>query len=353
VLCENGGGIGRIDKGKAVALAGGAAMILMNQKSDGFSTLAEAHVLPATHVSYAAGLKIKAYINSATAPTATILFKGTVIGESSAPTIASFSSRGPSKASPGILKPDIIGPGVSILAAWPVPLDNSTNSKSTFNVISGTSMSCPHLSGIAALLKSSHPEWSPAAIKSAIMTTADVLNLEGKQIVDQTLLPADIFATGAGHVNPSKANNPGLVYDIQPDDYIPYLCGLNYTDENVGVIVQRAGVKCKEVGTIPEAQLNYPSFSLILGSSSQTYTRTVTNVGGANSTYTLEVLVPQGIGMEISPPNITFTEVNQKANYRVTFFQQGNKVIGDFSQGHLKWVSNQYSVRSPISVIFE
>lgn len=159
----------------------------------------------------------------------------------------------------------------------------------------------PHLSGIAALLKSSHPDWSPAAIKSAIMTTADILNLEGNHVVDQTLLPADIFATGAGHVNPSKANNPGLVYDIQPDNYIPYLCGLNYTDEMVGVIVQHAGVKCSEVGTIPEAQLNYPSFSLILGSSSQTYTRTVTNVGQANTSYTLEVLVPQGIGMEISP----------------------------------------------------
>jgi subtilisin family serine protease len=329
------------------------AMILMNQKSDGFSTLADAHVLPATHVSYAAELKIKAYINSATAPTATILFKGTVIGESSAPTIASFSSRGPSIESPGILKPDIIGPGVSILAAWPVPLDNNTNSKSTFNIISGTSMSCPHLSGIAALLKSSHPDWSPAAIKSAIMTTADLLNLKGNKIVDERLLPADIFATGAGHVNPSKANNPGLVYDIQPDDYIPYLCGLNYTDEMVGVIVQRTGVKCSEVGTITEAQLNYPSFSLILGSSSQTYTRTVTNVGRANSTYTPEFLVPQGICMSISPPKITFTEVNQKANYLVTFIPENGRVIQRFSQGYLKWVSDRYSVRSPISVIFE
>jgi subtilisin family serine protease len=353
VLCERGGESGRIVKGEVVALAGGAAMILINQEADGFSTLADAHVLPATHVSYSAGLKIKAYINSSSAPTATILFKGTIIGESSAPTVASFSSRGPSTASPGILKPDIIGPGVNILAAWPVPLDNKTNLKSTFNVISGTSMSCPHLSGIAALLKSSHPNWSPAAIKSAIMTTADLLNLEGKKIADQRLLPADIFATGAGHVNPSRANNPGLVYDIQPDDYIPYLCGLNYTDEMVGVIVQRPRVKCSEVGSIPEAQLNYPSFSIILGSSSQTYTRTVTNVGRANSTYTLEVALPTGIALAVGPSEITFTEVNQKATYSVTFIPQSNRVIQSFSQGYLKWVSDRYSVRSPISVIFE
>ncbi|GLT62912.1 hypothetical protein SLA2020_355140 [Shorea laevis] len=352
VLCERGL-VGGIDKGSAVALAGGAAMILMNTEVYGFSVFAETHVLPATHVSYAAGLKIKAYINSTPTPTATILFKGTVIGDqSSAPTVASFSARGPSKQSPGILKPDIIGPGVNILAAWTVAMENNTYSQSTFKMISGTSMSCPHLSGIAALLKSSHPNWSPAAIKSAIMTTADSLNLEGKPIGDETLLPADVLATGAGHVNPSKANDPGLVYDIQPDDYIPYLCGLNYTDEMVGVIVQRTGViKCSEVKRIPEAQLNYPSFSITLGSSSRSYTRTVTNVGRASSSYTPVVLAPQGIGINIEPLKITFTEVNQKATYNVTFIPTGSVKQG-FSQGYLKWVSDQYSVRSPISVTF-
>ncbi|GLT64280.1 hypothetical protein SLA2020_367840 [Shorea laevis] len=332
----------------------------MNKELDGFSVFAEPHVLPATHVSYAAGLKIKAYINSTSAPTATILFKGTLIGDksSSAPTVASFSSRGPSKQSPGILKPDIIGPGVNILAAWPVSMENNMNSLSTFKMISGTSISCPHLSGIAALLKSSHPDWSPAAIKFAIMTTADSLNLEGKPIGDEALLP-DIFATDTGHVNPSKANDPGLVYDIQPEDYIPCLCGLNYTDEMVGVIlhVQRVGIiKCSQAKSIPEAQLNYPSFSIIMGSSNdnQTYTRTVTNVGRANSSYTLDVLAPRGIGgINIWPAVITFTEVNQKVTYTVTFIppSDGVKPQG-FAQGHLTWVSDHYSVRSPIAITF-
>ncbi|PHT36797.1 Cucumisin [Capsicum baccatum] len=81
----------------------------------------------------------------------------------------------------GILKPDIIGPGVNILAAWPTPVGGTITSATavslTFNILSGTSMSCPHLAGVAALLKSAHPNWSPAAIKSAIMTTADYINL--------------------------------------------------------------------------------------------------------------------------------------------------------------------------------
>ncbi|KAJ4712912.1 Subtilisin-like protease [Melia azedarach] len=352
VLCERGGGIGRIAKGIEVKNAGGAAMILMNDELDAFSIDADPHVLPATHVSHDAGLKIKSYINSTATPMAAILFKGTVIGNSLAPAVASFSSRGPNLASPGILKPDIIGPGVSILAAWPFPLDNNTNSKSNFNIMSGTSMACPHLSGIAALLKSSHPSWSPAAIKSAIMTTADILNIGGKPIVDQTLQPADIFATGAGHVNPSRANAPGLVYDIQPDDYIPYLCGLGYSDEEVGILAHRP-VMCSHLGSIPEGQLNYPSFSVTLGKP-QTFTRTVTNVGLANSTYFVTVVAPQGVDVSVKPSKLYFSNVNQEATYTVTFTRTGSgHVIGEFAQGYLNWISTKYSVRSPISVRFE
>ncbi|XP_044464681.1 subtilisin-like protease [Mangifera indica] len=352
VLCERGGGIARIGKGQEVKDAGGAAMILMNDELNAYSTLADPHVLPATHVSYAAGLSIKAYINSTSSPTATILFKGTSIGTKSAPEVSAFSSRGPSLASPGILKPDIIGPGVNILAAWPISVENNTNTKSTFNMISGTSMSCPHLSGVAALVKSAHPEWSPAAIKSAILTTADILNLEGKPIIEQRLLPADIFAVGAGHVNPSKANDPGLVYDIQPDDYIPYLCGLNYTDQQVEAIVQR-NVQCSNVSIISEAELNYPSFSITLQSSTpQTYTRTVTNVGQAQSSYYPQIVAPPGVNVTVKPDGIMFTETNQTAKYSVTFTKSGN-IDAEFAQGYLNWISNEQTVRSPVVVIFE
>ncbi|XP_024173349.1 subtilisin-like protease 4 [Rosa chinensis] len=351
VVCERGGGIERIDKGVEVKNAGGAAMILLNAETDGFSTLADAHVLPAAHVTHAAGLKIKAYINSTATPTATILFKGTVIRDSTSPAVASFSSRGPSQASPGILKPDIIGPGVSILAAWPFPLDNNTKSTSSFNIISGTSMSCPHLSGIAALLKSSHPYWSPAAIKSAIMTSADLLNLQGKRIFDETLQTADILATGAGHVNPSKATDPGLIYDIQPDDYIPYLCGLGYNDTGVSILVHRP-IKCSKVSSIPEGELNYPSFSVKLGPS-QTFTRTVTNVGASYSTYSVKVYAPLGTHVTVKPSTLYFTEVNQKASYSVTFSRTSGGKAGAFTQGFITWASTNHVVRSPVSVLFQ
>ncbi|WVZ11836.1 hypothetical protein V8G54_016366 [Vigna mungo] len=351
VLCETGGGTGRTSKGEEVKRVGGAAMIIMNDESNGFSLSADVHVLPATHVSHDAGHKIIAYINSTETPTATILFKGTVIGNSLSPAVSSFSSRGPNLPSPGILKPDIIGPGVNILAAWPFPLNNHHDSKSTFNILSGTSMSCPHLSGVAALLKSSHPDWSPAAIKSAIMTSADIINSEQKLIVDETLQPADIFAAGSGHVNPSRANDPGLVYDITPDDYIPYLCGLGYGDTEVGIIAHKT-IMCSGISSIPEGELNYPSFSVVLGSP-QTLTRTVTNVGEANSSYVVQVTAPEGVNVKVQPDILNFSEANQKEAYSVSFsrIESGNETA-EYAQGFLQWVSAKHTVRSPILVLF-
>ncbi|KAK6137647.1 hypothetical protein DH2020_028573 [Rehmannia glutinosa] len=319
VLCErNGWESSVLPTIREVNGAGGAAIIFVNQEPEGDSKVLPTVRLPTTLVGYADGLKIKAYMNSTSTPMATLSYKGTVIGDDRAPIVASFSSRGPSLESPGILKPDIIGPGVNILAAWPISIEGNINTRMTFILGSGTSMACPHLSGVAALLKSVHPDWSPATIKSAIMTTADVVNLAHNPIEDQTLQPADVFATGAGHVNPSRANDPGLIYDIEPKDYIPYLCGLQYTNREVAIITQQK-VNCSEISTIPESQLNYPSFSIIFGSQVQTYTRTVTNVGEANSSYVVKISPPPGVHVAVKPDKIDFTESKQKVTYEVTF----------------------------------
>ncbi|CAN4075955.1 unnamed protein product [Withania somnifera] len=350
VMCMEGGGYSRIEKGQAVKDAGGVGMILFTIADYGFTKFADGHVLPALYISYKDGMEILDYMNSTSKPVARIAFQGTIIGDKDAPVVAAFSSRGPSLASPGILKPDIIGPGSNILAAWPTSVDNKTNTKSTFNIISGTSMSCPHLSGVAALLKSTHPTWSPAAIKSAIMTTANTVNLADNPILDERLLPANIFAIGAGHVNPSKANDPGLIYDIQFKDYLPYLCGLNYTNRQVGNLEQRK-VDCNKVKHIPEAQLNYPSFSITLGEISQTYTRTVTNVGETKSSYSVEIALPPGVSVTVKPSTLKFSKLNQKLKYQVTFTRRDNSPNSGIVQGFLKWTSKKYSIRSPIAVV--
>ncbi|CAN0908695.1 Subtilisin-like protease 3 [Linum grandiflorum] len=300
-------------------------------------------------IGYEAGNSIKAYINSTKSPVAKIAFKGTVIRKQNAPQVASFSSRGPSQSSPGIMKPDIVGPGVSTLAAWPTPLEDTKNNNNgselaTFNMISGTSMACPHLSGIAALLRSAHPDWSPAAVKSAMMTTAHPIS-------DEQHLQADMFDMGSGHVNPTGASNPGLVYDIQPEDYVAYLCGLGYNNAQVSTIVQDK-VECSSDKSISEAELNYPTFVVQLSSQPLTYTRTVTNVGKANSVYEVEYTTDEAVSIEVKPARIAFSRLNEKANYSVTFTAKKG-TSARFVQGKLFWVADGYSVRSLFGIILD
>lgn len=76
-------------------------------------------------------------------------------------------------------QPDITAPGLNILAAWteedsPTKLPNDPRIVK-YNLVSGTSMACPHVAATAALLKAIHPTWSSAAIRSAIMTTGKLL----------------------------------------------------------------------------------------------------------------------------------------------------------------------------------
>ncbi|KAG6396985.1 hypothetical protein SASPL_143146 [Salvia splendens] len=197
VMCERGGPIATAAKYEKKA--DGAAMILMNGVSAGYSfNLVANQTLPMLQPSFKDADKIKTYIKRISAPTAKIMF------DHHAPFVASFSSRGPNKQNRGILKPDINELGSNILAAW-------IRNAGQYNITSGTSISCPHLSGVAALLKSTHPDWSPAAVKSVIMTTADRVNRGGQPIEDQNHLAADPYSIGSGHVN-----NPGLVYDLKP-----------------------------------------------------------------------------------------------------------------------------------------
>ncbi|KAF8021521.1 hypothetical protein BT93_G1843 [Corymbia citriodora subsp. variegata] len=347
----------RVKQGQEIKDAGGVAMILANDPYSGYTTFAEPHVLPAVEVSYVAGTEIKKYIETASAPMAAILFKGTQFNGSFAPAVAFFSSRGPNSISPGILKPDIIGPGLNILAGWTSPVDNSTDKKRAFNVISGTSMSCPHLSGVVALLKSAHPDWSPAAIKSAILTTAATSNAKGQPIVDEARRPASIFATGVGHVNVSKAVDPGLIYDTELTDYVPYLCGLNYNDEDVSLIVGKE-VSCSSIESIPDYQLNYPSITLNfvhLGSnvSNVSVKRTVRNVGPANSRYKSVIEPIAGIGsINVSPGELVFTKANETLSYTVNFTRKASPQAVD-AQGSITWVSAQHSVRTAVAVSFK
>ncbi|GJW12769.1 subtilisin-like protease SBT1.3 [Tanacetum coccineum] len=176
-------------------------------------------------------------------------------------------SRGPNAISPTILKPDVVAPGVNILAAWTgdmAPSGLETDERRVkYNILSGTSMSCPHVSGVAAWLMARHPDWSVAAIKSALMTTAYTHDNTFEPLIDSsTGRPTSAYDHGAGHINPSKALDPGLVYDIGPQDYFNFLCSQGLTRTELSVFAKFSNRTCKYSLSSP-SDLNYPALSVV------------------------------------------------------------------------------------------
>ncbi|KAG0495322.1 hypothetical protein HPP92_000013 [Vanilla planifolia] len=339
--------------GDIVQKAGGLGVIVIS--GQGNYTQPRISVIPASHVTSDDGTKIEEYFLSSPNATAAIISRGTQFGVKPAPAVAIFSGRGPSLQNGDIIKPDIIAPGVNILVASPSG-SNSTGKQATFVFQSGTSMATPHVAGIAALLKHNHPTWSAAAIQSAIMTTANPRDLDGNRITDQVKGKiATAFDMGSGMVNPLAANDPGLIYDIKPHDYIRYLCGSwLFSDNDVSAIV-RGNISCSTVRGIEPKDLNYPSIGVILSSISPkvTVTRTVTNVGDADSVYKLYFNDPKGVRIDVSPKELSFKTVGETQNYNVTIsFKTVPMPPGDHSEGQLGWVSGKHLVRSPIAVTF-
>ncbi|GFQ08847.1 subtilisin-like protease [Phtheirospermum japonicum] len=351
VVCDRGISP-RVEKGSVVKAAGGVGMILANTAESGEEMVADSHLLPAVAVGRKSGDLIREYVRTARKPMAVLSFGGTVVNVKPSPVVAAFSSRGPNMVTPEILKPDVIGPGVNILAAWsqavgPTGLEKDSR-KTQFNIMSGTSMSCPHISGLAALLKAAHPDWSPSAIKSALMTTAytvDNTNSPLRDAADYSL--STPHAHGAGHVEPHKALSPGLVYDATPEDYVSFLCSLDYKPEMVQLIAKRPNVTCAQRFRNP-GQLNYPSFSVLFGKSKVVrYSRELTNVGAPGSVYAVSVEGPANVAVSVKPAKLVFGNVGDKKRYTVTFVSKSG---ARNAFGSIVWKNGLlHEVRSPIS----
>ncbi|GLJ50019.1 hypothetical protein SUGI_1063960 [Cryptomeria japonica] len=302
------------------------------------------------------GVGLVKYASSDSSPVVEVQLGLTSLGVKPAPSMASFSSRGPYPPSPNIMKPDVTAPGVNILAAW---LPNTTEGDN-YAILSGTSMSCPHVAGLAVLMKAIHSEWSPAAIKSAIMTTSYTLSNSNKAIMDLGYSgnPATPFDMGAGHVDPNKAVDPGLVYDISVEDYANYLCTLNYTTKQIQSITGTP-VSCPSGLDLGSDGLNYPSFTAIFNknatsSSSSTFKRTLTNVGDDISYYNAVLEVPKGLKVQVIPNAVEFKKKFEKVNFTVVVEVEegvGNEFV---LYGYLSWVDeNGHKVKSPVLALFQ
>ncbi|KAL9149373.1 hypothetical protein ABFS82_12G106200 [Erythranthe guttata] len=293
----------------------------------------------------AAGLKakdfdsIQTYFNSTKSSEVNIQTSETV-RNLDAPRVAGFSSKGPNVIVPDILKPDVTAPGIEILAAYsPLasPSDTDKDHRSVnYTVLSGTSMACPHVAGAAIYVKSFHPNWSPSAIKSALMTTE--------------------FAYGAGHIDPIKALDPGLVYETLQGDYINFLCNMGYTSATIAKLL-KANATCPDKPQTTIKDLNYPSMTSQIKTAkgsksavpfSEKFTRTVTNVGAGNSTYKATTSAGPAYNISVVPSALTFAEVNEKKTFEVVI--SGTVDYRKMVSASLEWSDGVHKVRSPIVV---
>ncbi|MCC5794696.1 MAG: S8 family serine peptidase [Chromatiales bacterium] len=252
--------------------------------------------------------------------------------------VAAFSSRGPNLVDANLLKPDLVAPGVDILAAQTRDVANGVRGEN-FQYLSGTSMAVPHVAGLAALLRQAQPDWGPDRIKSALMTTA-----RQDLGTEETELAADPFAMGAGHVVPASALSPGLVYETSIADFDAYLCG-----RGAGR-VDAAGCSALAAAGHPTdpVQLNLPSLAIDNLVSTRSVRRTVTNVGQA-AQYFSEVDAPAGISVEVVPPLLSLDH-GESASFELLFTAGSEAAAYEWAFGALRWSNGEQLVHSPIAL---
>lgn len=252
--------------------------------------------------------------------------------------MADFSSRGPALSEPDFVKPDVTAPGVNILAGASPDMAHGLSGE-YFQYLSGTSMATPETAGIAALIKEARPDWSPGAIKSALMTTA-----RQNVVAENGEFDAVAFEMGAGHIDANRTLDPGLVYDTGFLDHAAYLCGAGdppYPADECDQLAQ-AGFPFA-----PE-HLNLPSIGISEFITGDVVTRRVTNVGSA-ATYRASVEAPFGIQTTVDPSVLTLGS-GESADFSVTFEDQGTAPFDFWQFGRLVWSDGQHTVGSPLAV---
>ena len=349
------GGIGLIARGDCdfsvkltnAANAGAIAVLMYTNDNPktvmGGTATRESLSIPAVMIDKAPGLAILEALEDGKTVNVTLSAENLIEEQMTGNIMASFSSRGPFPTVADWIKPDVTAPGTNILAGGtPEPNDGSFGGY--FQYVSGTSMSTPHVAGVAALLVEAHKRWTPAMIKSALMTTA-----RRNLVKEDGVTPADPFDRGAGHIVPNKAIDPGLVYDAGFLDYLAGICG---TDEKVFLFAD-PDATCAQIASLglslDASDLNLPSIGIGELPGTQTVRRSVKNVSTMLSNYAVKVKAPPGYRVSVNPSTLRLNP-NQTKSYEVTITNNGAPA-GEWRFGGLRWDDEHgHRVYSPIAV---
>ncbi len=285
VVCDRGS-IARVQKARNVRDGGASALVLANVQGGATSTNDDLHVIPAIHINADDGDILRAWLaDGGTGHSGTITGSGPAFSDPLAGDImAGFSSRGP-YTNFDILAPHVSAPGVAIYAAGAdlavIDPDNSPSVSAAWGIISGTSMSSPHATGSAALVKQVNPGWSAAEVKSALMTTGtdDMRKEDG-------VTPADPFDYGGGRVQVDLAAAAGLVMDET-------IANFDAADPALGG---------------DPSTLNMPDLVSETCTLSCSWTRTVKNVSGGTQSWAVSTTTDSGMVLTASPSSFTLAD---------------------------------------------
>ncbi|CAN6975120.1 unnamed protein product [Brassica rapa subsp. trilocularis] len=282
-----------------------------------------------------------------------------------APKVMYFSARGPdpeddSFQDADVMKPNLVAPGNSIWGAWsPLGIGTADFQGERFAMESGTSMSAPHVTGIAALIKQKFPHFTPAAIASALSTTASLTDRKGGPIMaqrtvlnpDATQTPATPFDMGSGFVNATAALDPGLIFDIGYNEYMKFLCGINGSSP---VVLNYTGESCSAYNSsLAASDLNLPSVTIAKLVGTRTVLRWVTNIAAtvANETYTVGWKAPDSVSVKVSPAKFTIGN-GQTRVLSLVFGAIKNGSVASF--GKIGMVGDRgHVVNIPVTVIYK
>jgi subtilisin family serine protease len=321
--------------------AGAKAVIVFTQPSNpkavmGGDPTPESLSIPGVMIDNDVGVALLDQLNNGHAVNVRLSAQLFVREQMTGDVMADFSSRGPYQEG-NWLKPDVTAPGVQILAGF-TPEPNDGSHGDFFAYLSGTSMATPHVTGIAALLREAHPDWSPAIIRSALMTTA------GRGVVKEDgVTKADPFDMGAGRIMPNKAIDPGLAYDAGFNDYLAATCG---TDTPLV-----SSDDCDDLSagfSLDPSNLNLPSIAVDGLIGEKVVERFVTNVSDADGTYDVSVVSPPGFRVTVEPTTLTVA-AGEIASYAVTI-RNRTAPAGEWRFGSLTWSDGTHEVRSPIAL---
>jgi minor extracellular serine protease Vpr len=246
--------------------AGARAVIVESDRPGPPFVVEEQTDVPLLVVTDVVGRELLAYVARARAG-ARVRFTRTIAELPTQPRVLTdFSSAGPTPFDL-LLKPDIAAPGEAILSSIPLA---SPDYPGAFAAWEGTSMAAPAVTGVVALIRERHPDWTPAQIRAALIGSAVPAYADSNGTVE-----ASPLRTGGGFVDAPGAVAPGVLSDppllgfglLRPGESVTLPVSLSDMGDGAGVwqvAIDRQGSSPAGAEALAPSEVTIPPAGAVL-----------------------------------------------------------------------------------------